>query len=189
VILLLLSYLCFGSFRKLGVLRRWGILLLLLPIVSDALHVCRLLCPYRLLMMAFEFRWALAYLLPTLFTIHHKVSRVCLGGLKRDDLGGTFLDVPSALCGFLVTMQGSSGLPAFTPLVPPEFASVCSLPRNRLGCELNELTYRARYVRGEFSRRTIRASCESPCHLSAKRGLLDTCLLRTAPFRSMLLTL
>src|SRR5262249_37252154 len=34
----------------------------------------------------------------------------------------------------------------------------------------------------------MHASCESPCHLSAKRCLLDTCFLLTAPFRTMLLT-
>src|SRR5215510_7382224 len=34
----------------------------------------------------------------------------------------------------------------------------------------------------------MHASCDSPCHLSAKRRVLDTCLLLTAPFRSMLLT-
>jgi hypothetical protein len=39
------------------------------------------------------------------------------------------------------------------------------------------------------TRRAIHASCDSPCHLSAKHGLLRTCLPRTAPFRSMLLTL
>ena len=31
--------------------------------------------------------------------------------LKRDDLGGVFLAAPSALCGFPVLTQGSSGLP------------------------------------------------------------------------------
>ena len=38
------------------------------------------------------------------------------------------------------------------------------------------------------TRRAMHASCESPCHLSAKRCLLDTCFLLTAPFRTMLLT-
>src|SRR5215475_9774041 len=34
----------------------------------------------------------------------------------------------------------------------------------------------------------MHASCDSPWHLSAKRRVLDTCLLLTSPFRSMLLT-
>src|SRR5262249_10034217 len=51
------------------------------------------------------------------------------------------------------------------------------------------LTYQARYVRVAIPRRTMHASCESPCHLSAKHHLLEACLLLMAPFRSMLLTL
>src|SRR5712691_5563331 len=35
----------------------------------------------------------------------------------------------------------------------------------------------------------MHASGDSPCHLSAKHRVLETCLLLTAPFRSMLLTL
>src|SRR6266478_1785162 len=38
------------------------------------------------------------------------------------------------------------------------------------------------------TRRTIHASCASPWHLSAKPCVLETCLLLTVPFRSMLLT-
>ena len=53
-------------------------------------------------MMSLEFRWALAYLLPTLLDMHHGVSRVQHVGLKQDDLGGVFLGVPSTLCGFPV---------------------------------------------------------------------------------------
>jgi hypothetical protein len=37
-----------------------------------------------------EFRWALAYLLPTLLVILHGVSRVHNVRLRRDDLGGVF---------------------------------------------------------------------------------------------------
>src|SRR5262249_21591357 len=46
-----------------------------------------------------------------------------------------------------------------------------------------------RFVRVYVPRRTIHASCESPCHLLAKHHLLGTCFPRMAPFRSMLLTL
>jgi hypothetical protein len=60
----------------------------------------RLLCPIRLLVKSLEFRWALAYLLPTLLVILHEVSRARHVGLKQDDLGGAFLRVPSTLCGF-----------------------------------------------------------------------------------------
>src|SRR5712691_10726743 len=50
-------------------------------------------------------------------------------------------------------------------------------------------THKARGVWGGVPRRAMHASCESPCHSSAKRHLLDTCLLLMTPFRSMLLTL
>jgi hypothetical protein len=50
------------------------------------------------------------------------------------------------------------------------------------------LTSQVRYVRGTVPRRTMHASCESPCHLSAKHCFLETYLLLTAPFRTMLLT-
>jgi len=63
-------------------------------------------------MKSSEFRWALAYLLPTLLVILHGVSRVRNLGLKRDSLGGMFLLAPTALCGSPDTMQGMSGLPA-----------------------------------------------------------------------------
>src|SRR5438270_4925661 len=51
------------------------------------------------------------------------------------------------------------------------------------------LTSQARYVRVGVPRRAMHASGDSPCHLSAKHRVLETCLLLTAPFRSMLLTL
>jgi hypothetical protein len=41
--------------------------------------------------VALEFRWGLPYLLSTLLSIHHGVSRVLTVRLKRDDLGGVFL--------------------------------------------------------------------------------------------------
>ena len=49
---------------------------------------------------ALEFRWGFPYLLPTLLSIRHRVSRVHCVGLKRDDLGGAFMVAPTALCGF-----------------------------------------------------------------------------------------
>jgi hypothetical protein len=63
-------------------------------------------------MKALEFRWALAYLLPTPLIIPHKVSRVHSGGLKQNAVGGVFSSCPlPTLCGFLIIIQGSSGLP------------------------------------------------------------------------------
>src|SRR5438094_1921503 len=38
------------------------------------------------------------------------------------------------------------------------------------------------------TRRAMHASCESPCHLSAKHHVLRTCLPLMTPFRAMLLT-
>ena len=48
-------------------------------------------------------------LLPTLLTIPGRLSRVHHGGLKQDDGGGVFLNVPSTLCGSLVVIWGRSG--------------------------------------------------------------------------------
>jgi hypothetical protein len=77
----------------------------------DGFPVLRLLCPIRLLMEALEFRWAFAYLLPTLLIILHEVSRVRRVGLKQNDLGGVFLPALTALCGSLILVLGMSGLP------------------------------------------------------------------------------
>jgi hypothetical protein len=41
------------------------------------------------------------------------------------------------------------------------------------------LTYQARYVRVEVPRRAMHASCDSPCHLSAKRTPIGYCRLRS----------
>jgi hypothetical protein len=73
----------------------------------DGFPVLRLLCPIRLLVRALEFRWALAYLLPTLLIILHKVSRVPIVRLKRNDLGGVFSVPHTALCGSLDCSQGT----------------------------------------------------------------------------------
>src|SRR5215831_7976388 len=60
---------------------------------------------------------------------------------------------------------------------------------SRLGVLALSPASQARYAGVYVPRRALRASCESPCHLSAKPHLLDTCLLLMGPFRSMLLTL
>ena len=46
--------------------------------------------PYPTPHEALEFRWAFAYLLPTLLNILHEVSRVQHVGLKRNNVGGVF---------------------------------------------------------------------------------------------------
>src|ERR1700730_1722493 len=51
------------------------------------------------------------------------------------------------------------------------------------------LTCQTRYVRVGVPRRAMHASGDAPCPLSAKHRVLETCLLLTAPCRSMLLTL
>jgi hypothetical protein len=61
-------------------------------------------------------------------------------------------------------------------------------PSNRWEVSALSLTSQAREVRVRFTRRAMHASCDSPWHRSAKRRVLDTCLLLTSPFRSMLLT-
>ena len=45
-------------------------------------------------MKPLEFRWGLPYLLPTLLSILHRVSRVRGEGLERNVLGGAFLCMP-----------------------------------------------------------------------------------------------
>src|SRR5262245_61564531 len=56
-------------------------------------------------------------------------------------------------------------------------------------CRLDRLTSQARYVRGHYSRTAMQAAGESPRHAYSKRHNLEPCLLRTTPFRRMLLTL
>ena len=61
---------------------------------------CRLLCPIRLSPRTSSFRVTLpSHYFPTALGIPRGVSRVHRGGLKRDEVGGVLLCVPSALCG------------------------------------------------------------------------------------------
>ena len=74
------TYLCTPYFPRLGTFAfspRPGV---------RGFPTLRLLCPFRLLMKSLEFRWACAYLLPTLLRILHEVSRVHTVRLKRDDI-------------------------------------------------------------------------------------------------------
>ena len=73
------TYLCTPYFPRLGAFAlspRPGV---------RGFPTLRLLCPFRLLMWHWRFRWALACLLPTLLRIHHEVSRVQCVGLRRND--------------------------------------------------------------------------------------------------------
>ena len=70
-----------------------------------------LLCPLRLFVRAWAFRWGLPGLLPTRLDIPHEVSRVRCRRLKRHGGGGVLLAAPSALCGSPVPRPGRSGFP------------------------------------------------------------------------------
>ena len=173
----------FQSFRRLGAFA-------VSPHPSvRGFPTCRLLCPIRLSPRTSSFRETLpSHYFPTALGIPRGVSRVHRGGLKRDEVGGVLLCVPSALC-------GSPGLPEDTqvdlcPLLrcfacPPHRAL---LPNETPSFRFSWLTSQGRYVRGSFARRTRHASGDSPCHLSAKHHLLEASLLLMIPFRAMLLT-
>jgi hypothetical protein len=173
----------FRSFRRLGAFAMRKI-----PRV-DSFPVLGLLCPIRLSPRASNFRETLpSHYFPTALHIPRGVSRVHRGGLKRDEVGGVLLCVPSALC-------GSPGLPEDTQvdLCPLLRCFVCPphralLPNETPSFRFSWLTSQGRYVRGSFARRTRHASGDSPCHLSAKHHLLEASLLLMIPFRAMLLT-
>jgi hypothetical protein len=58
----------------------------------------------------------------TCLSILPEVSRVHTVGLKRDDVGGVFLDAPSALCGSLDCLQGRTRLTCNVPITLATFA-------------------------------------------------------------------
>jgi hypothetical protein len=148
--------------------------------------VLGLLCPIRLFVRALAFRWGLPCLLPTRLNIPHEGSRVRCRRLKRNGLGGVLLAVPSALCGSPVHLQGRAGLPV-VPLQDNALLWPLLWRRsNHFGRDW--LASQTRSARGSFSRRTMPASGDSPCHSSAKHPLLEACLLRMVSFRAMLLT-
>ncbi len=82
--------------------------------------------------------------------------------------------VPSALCGSPVVRWGKTGFPISPTMQWPRFFHVGLPAAKRLQFRLDWLTEQARYVRGEMTRRTMHASVDAPCHLSAKHGLLHT---------------
>jgi hypothetical protein len=171
----------FQSFRRLGAFAMGA---------HPRVHgfpVLRLLCPIRLFVRALAFRWGLPSLLPTRLSIPLEVSRVRHIGLKQDGLGGTFLVAPSTLCGSPVPGEGKQVRLSHL-LQNRSYILHRSLFRQG-GVELDWLAYQVRYARGSLSRRAMRASGDSPSHLSAKRHLLGTSLRLMASFRGMLLTL
>jgi hypothetical protein len=102
------AYLCTPYFLKLGafaVSPRPGV---------RGFPTLGLLCPIRLPAGPWSLRWGLPYLLSTLLYIPGRLSRVRLGGLKRNAVGGVLLTAPSALCGFLVVARGRTGLPVLS---------------------------------------------------------------------------
>jgi len=67
--------------------------------------------------------------------------------------------VPSALCGFPVVIWGTTGLPISPSMKWPSFFFHGGLTSaKRLQFRIDWLTYQARYVRGEITRRTMHAS-------------------------------
>jgi len=147
----------------------------------------RLLCPIRLSAVASRFREAFPpHSFPTALRIHSAVSRVRPVGLKQDGLGGTFLVAPSTLCGFPVPVEGKQG--HLYHLLQTRSCVLHRFLRRQSGFELDWRASQGRYARGSLSRRAMRASGDAPSHLSAKRHLLETSLLRMASFRCMLLT-
>src|SRR5262245_20662964 len=146
----------------------------------------RLLCPFRLLMWHWRFRWALACLLPTLLSIHHEVSRVQCVGLRRNDLGGVFLVAPSTLCGFPTVMQSSAGLSASQVV---RCAVIHAGPEpHACGVQVWLADISGKVCQGHTFTVGLYASGGSPCRSSTKRYILRAYLPLIAPFRSMLLT-
>ena len=149
----------------------------------------RLLCPIRLSPRTSSFRETLpSHSCPTALGIPRGVSRVPRGGRKRDEGGGVWLCVPSAL-------GGSPGLPEDTQgdLWPLLRCCVCPphralLPHETPSFRCSWLPSQGRYGRGACARRTMHAAGDAPCPLSAKHHLLEASLLLMIPFRAMLLT-
>jgi hypothetical protein len=75
------------------------------------------------------------------------------------------------------------------PSAEPLLYSASASSTVRGGVELDWLTQKVRCVRGSVSRRAMRASGDSPSHLSAQHHLLATYLRLMVSFRGMLLTL
>ena len=66
--------------------------------------------------------------------------------------------VPSALCGFPVVIWGRTGLSISPSMKWSSFFHVGLTSAKRLQFRIDWLTYQARYVRGEITRRTMHAS-------------------------------
>jgi hypothetical protein len=149
--------------------------------------VRRLLCPIRLSPGVSTFRETFpSHYFPTALDIPRGVSRVRHVGLKQDGLGGTFLVAPSTLCGFPVPVEGKQV--RLYHLLQTRSCVLHRFLRRRSGFELDWRASQVRYARVSLPRRAMRASGDSPSHLSAKRHLLETSLLLMASFRCMLLT-
>jgi hypothetical protein len=124
----------------------------------------------------------------TILPILPGISRVPTVGLKRDDVGGVFLDAPSALCGSPDCPQGRTGLP-----VAPFGHGL----RLTSGFYFFQEKWKFR-LSGWHIRQGMPGSAlpvglctlRATHHVIAQPSerLLDTCLLLTSPFRSMLLT-
>ena len=89
--------------------------------------------------------------------------------LKQDDLGGAFLEAPSALCGFPASIQGRSGLP-----VSPGTRLLSSVPGPAstafFWTQVDELTFQARYVRADIEQPLTRRNLINLAHILPKQS-------------------
>src|SRR2546428_262980 len=171
--------------------------------------------PYLTAWRASEFRWALACLLSTLLYIPSRLSRVQSIGLKAECCRWRVSPCPfhSHWVGSgRVTLRHVSPIPPLDPYVrlSPHTAhergtftgnfhfanstehspwSACAFVGYLCTISLPSPSGPSPCARFSRVRTTMPPSCKSPCHLSAKHCILETCLFLTVPFRTMLLTL
>jgi len=177
------TYLCTPYFPRLGafaVSARPGV---------RGFPTLRLLCPIRLLSRASEFRMGLPN--PTVHSPSHPLrSLPCsLVGLIQDAVGGVWSMASSALCGSPVFTQGRTGLPVSPSAKRDGYFALVFLPAVLCWFPLTGRHIKQGMSGCLFPVRLGTLRVNSPWHLSAKHCFLDTCFPRTAPFRSMLLTL
>ena len=128
------------------------------------------------------------------FTLHspsHSLrSLPCsLVGLKQDAVGGVLSMASSALCSSPVVTQGKTGVPVSPRAKRDGYFALAFLPAVCCWVSLTGRHSKQGMSRCLFPVRLGTLRVDSPWHLSAKHCFLETCFLRTAPFRSMLLTL
>jgi len=128
---------------------------------------------------------------PTVHSPSHPLrSLPCsLVGLIQDAVGGVWSMASSALCGSPVFTQGRTGLPVSPSAKRDGYFALVFLPAVLCWFPLTGRHIKQGMSGCLFPVRLGTLRVNSPWHLSAKHCFLDTCFPRTAPFRSMLLTL